>query len=88
MIGPDDLSQDLGVPGLLGDPKMVAATERVVEVCTERGVPWGFSCQDMAAAEKWLARGIRWMPFANDAAVLFNTFSGAAAGLKKLSGRA
>jgi 2-keto-3-deoxy-L-rhamnonate aldolase RhmA len=88
MIGPDDLSQDLGVPGLLNDPKMLEATERVIAVCTGRGMPWGFSCQDLAAAERWLARGISWMPFANDAAVLFNAFSGAAAGLKKLSNRA
>jgi 2-keto-3-deoxy-L-rhamnonate aldolase RhmA len=70
MIGPDDLSQDLGVPGLLGDPKMVAATERVIEVCTERRVPWGFSCQDMAAAPlnvlnstaASFAKGIQLMP--------------------------
>jgi 2-keto-3-deoxy-L-rhamnonate aldolase RhmA len=88
MIGPDDLSQDLGVPGLLGDPKMVAATERVIAVCEEKRIPWGFSCQDLQAAEKWLARGIKWMPFANDAAILFNSFSAASTGLKKLSHRA
>jgi len=87
MIGPDDLSQDLGVPGLMNDPRMTAATERVIEVCTARGVPWGFSCQDLASGERWLARGIRWMPFANDAAVLFNSFSGAAKGLKAAAGR-
>ena len=88
MIGPDDLSQDLGVPGRLDDPRMLAATERVIDVCTAKGIPCGFSCQDMASAERWLRRGIRWMPFANDAAVLFNAFSGAAEGLKRLSGRA
>lgn len=88
MIGPDDLSQDLGVPGQMSHPTMTAATERVIEVCTGRGIPWGFSCQDLAAGEKWLARGIRWMPFANDAAILFNAFSGAAKGLKSLAGRA
>lgn len=87
MIGPDDLSQDLGVPGLMNHPKMIAATERVIEVCSAKDIPWGFSCQDLAAGEKWLARGIRWMPFANDAAILFNAFSGAAKGLKALSDR-
>jgi 2-keto-3-deoxy-L-rhamnonate aldolase RhmA len=87
MIGPDDLSQDLGVPGLLNDPKMQAATDRVIAVCDEKNIPWGFSCQDLQAAEKWLGRGIKWMPFANDAAILFNSFSAAATGLKKLSQR-
>lgn len=88
MIGPDDLSQNLGVPGQLQHPKMQAATERVIEVCSAKKVPWGFSCQDLAAAERWLARGIRWVPFANDAAVLFNAYHAAAAGLKTLAGRA
>jgi len=88
MIGPDDLSQDLGVPGLLSDPKMQAATERMITICSEKGIPWGFSCQDLEAAEKWLARGIRWMPFVNDATILFNSFSAASIALRKLAGRA
>ncbi len=87
MIGPDDLSQNLGVPGRLGDPKMIAATEHVISVCDKAGVPWGFSCQNLEDARKWLDRGLRWMPFANDAAVLFNTFSGTSAALKAHAGR-
>ncbi|GGE53797.1 aldolase [Agaricicola taiwanensis] len=82
MIGPDDLSQDLGVPGLVKHPKMEAATERVIEVCTEKKIPWGFSVQDVATGKKWIERGIGWMPFANDANVLFNAFSAAASELK------
>jgi 2-keto-3-deoxy-L-rhamnonate aldolase RhmA len=87
MIGPDDLSQALGVPGQLDHPKLEAAREQVIEVCSRHKVPWGFSCQDVASAQKWLARGIQWMPYQNDAAALFNTFSGAATQLKKLAGR-
>lgn len=87
MIGPDDLSQNLGIPGLLRDPKMIAATERVIEVCETAGIPWGFSCQTVEDASSWLDRGIRWMPFANDAAILFNAFSGASGALKAHSGR-
>lgn len=82
MIGPDDLSQDLGVPGLVKHPKMEAATERVIEVCTAKNIPWGFSVQDVATGRKWIERGIGWMPFANDANVLFNAFSAAASELK------
>lgn len=87
MIGPDDLSQDLGVPGQLKHPKMEAATERVIAVCEEAGVPWGFSCQDIPTAQRWLDRGIRWVPFANDAAILFNAFSETAGALKAHAGR-
>lgn len=87
MVGPDDLSQDLGVPADLQNPKVVEALEHIIDVCSRHDVPWGWSCQDPVAAQKWLKRGIRWMPYSNDVAVLFNTFSAAAADLKKLSGR-
>ncbi|WP_426955744.1 HpcH/HpaI aldolase family protein [Muricoccus radiodurans] len=87
MVGPDDLSQALGVPGEMSHPLMRAAFDRVAEVCTARNVPFGWSSADMKAAEANLAKGLRWMPFANDAAVLFNAFSGAAQGLKSLAAR-
>ncbi len=88
MIGPDDLSQALGVPGELSHPKMAAAKERVIEVCGDAGVPWGFSCQTIDDGKQWIDRGLQWLPFANDAAVLFNQFSGAAGALKSHAGRA
>jgi len=87
MVGPDDLSQDLGVPGEMQHPKMLEAVEHVITVCERHDVPWGFSAQDQVSAAKWIKRGIRWMPYANDAAVLFNAFSAAAAELKKTAGR-
>ncbi|MBA2964453.1 MULTISPECIES: HpcH/HpaI aldolase family protein [Ramlibacter] len=87
MVGPDDLSQDLGVPGDLQHPSMVAAIEHVIATCDSNGVPWGFSAQDPASAAKWIQRGICWMPYANDAAALFNTFSNAAKQLKESAGR-
>ncbi len=87
MVGPDDLSQDLGVPGDMKHPKLTDALEHVIATCDKHNVPWGFSCQDRESADKWIKRGISWMPYANDAAALFNTFSSAAADLKKMSGR-
>lgn len=87
MVGPDDLSQDLGVPGDMQHPRMTEAIEHVIAVCSRHDIPWGFSSQDQATAARWLDRGIRWMPYANDAAVLFNTFSAAATALKKAAGR-
>lgn len=81
MIGPDDLSQALGVPGELSHPKMAAARERVIDVCSAAGVPWGFSSQTVDDAQGWIDKGMRWVPFMNDAAVLMKTFSEAAGAL-------
>lgn len=87
MIGPDDLTHDLGVPGDMNHASYLSAVEHTIATCEHHNVPWGFSCQNLEAAEKWITRGIRWMPYANDAAVLFNTFNTAATGLKKLAAR-
>lgn len=87
MIGPDDLTQDLGIPGEMQHPRYLEAVEHVIATCSKHEVPWGFSCQDLASAERWIARGIRWMPFSNDVNSLFNTFSQAASGLKRLADR-
>ncbi|HWK13188.1 MAG TPA: aldolase/citrate lyase family protein [Rhizobiaceae bacterium] len=87
MIGPDDLSQNLGVPGQLGHRLMNEATERVIEVCTAKKIPWGFSCQSIEAGRKWLDRGIQWMPLSNDANAIFNTFAPLASGLKAAAKR-
>lgn len=87
MIGPDDLSQNLGVPGQMKHPLMLEATEHVINTCTKHGVTWGFSCQDTESAKQWIERGIGWMPYSNDANALFNTFNQAATALKKIAGR-
>ncbi|OZI59262.1 HpcH/HpaI aldolase family protein [Bordetella genomosp. 4] len=87
MIGPDDLTQDLGIPGDMQHPLYQEAVEHVIATCSQHGIPWGFSCQDLNAAERWIARGIHWMPFSNDVNALFNTFNTAAAGLKRLAAR-
>ena len=75
MIGPDDLSQALGVPGLMKHERMEAARERVIEVCDEHDVPWGFSCADADTARHWMERGMRWVPLSNDANILFSAYA-------------
>jgi len=87
MIGPDDLTQDLGIPGDTKHPRYGEAVEHVIAVCSRYGITWGFSCQDLPTAEAWIARGIKWMPYSNDVNSLFNNFSQAATGLKRLAAR-
>jgi 2-keto-3-deoxy-L-rhamnonate aldolase RhmA len=43
MIGPDDLSQDLGVPGEMQAPILLEAFEEVFAKCKAAGVPYGLS---------------------------------------------
>lgn len=88
MVGPDDLSQDLGVPGQLTHPKVTEAVERIFAICKANGVPYGMSCHNAEMAEKLVARGATWLPYSNDAAMVFNAATGIVPQLMKIGGRA
>lgn len=87
IIGPDDLSQDLGVPGQLDHPLVETAREQVVETCVRLGVACGFSCHSTEMASKWIERGVTFIPYSNDAAMVFNAAKEMAPKLKSLGGR-
>lgn len=41
MVGPYDISGSLGIPGRLNDPKVLKASERVIEACARKGKTCG-----------------------------------------------
>jgi 2-keto-3-deoxy-L-rhamnonate aldolase RhmA len=88
MIGPDDLSQDLGVPADMQAPILLEAYEEIFAHCREAGIPYGLSAQTPAAAQKWIDKGVTWIPYQNDAAMVLNTARAAVPELRKVGGRA
>lgn len=88
MIGPDDLSQELGIPGDLQNPRMQEAYERIFEICRRRRVPYGLSCHSPELAQKWYAKGCTWLPYSNDAAQVLNAYRAVVPQLMKIGGRA
>jgi 2-keto-3-deoxy-L-rhamnonate aldolase RhmA len=86
-IGPDDLSQDLGVPGQLDHLTMLEATERIFATCKSQSVPVGISCHNPEMAAKRVAQGATWIPYQNDAAMVFNTIMPVVPELMKIGGR-
>jgi 2-keto-3-deoxy-L-rhamnonate aldolase RhmA len=56
-LGPYDLSASLGHPGNIGHPTVVAAIDRVTEVCQAAGMPLGYFGMDAAAVAPYVARG-------------------------------
>ncbi len=61
MVGPADLSFSLGVPGDFQHPKMVAAMEKLVEVCNRHGVAPGTQTRTLGLAKFWKERGMRFL---------------------------
>jgi 2-keto-3-deoxy-L-rhamnonate aldolase RhmA len=88
MIGPDDLSQDMGIPGELQNPKLLKAYDRIFEVCRKRDVPCGLSAQSAEMAKSWIDKGARWVPYQNDAAMVFNAAKAIVPKLMEIGGRA
>jgi 2-keto-3-deoxy-L-rhamnonate aldolase RhmA len=66
MLGMDDLSLSLGVPGNTRHPLAEAALERVVKTCKARGVPWGLHIPDAERLVQWLGRGLQLATFSSD----------------------
>ena len=87
MIGPDDLSQDLGIPGEMQNPKLLGAYDEVFAICHGRGVPYGLSAQSTEMAETWLSKGCTWIPYQNDAAMVLNAARAAVPKLMQAAGR-
>lgn len=87
MIGPDDLSQDLGVPGDLQAKILHEAYDEVFALCKKHGVTFGLSAQTPDMAGDWVAKGCRWIPYQNDAAMVFNSARVAVPKLHAVAGR-
>jgi len=88
MIGPDDLSQDLGVPGEMQAPILLEAYEEIFGICRKHGMPFGLSAQSPDMAANWIAKGALWVPYQNDAAMVLNAARTAVPKLHEVSGRA
>jgi 2-keto-3-deoxy-L-rhamnonate aldolase RhmA len=88
MIGPDDLSQDLGVPGELQAPVLLEAYEEIFAKCKAAGIPYGLSAQSPEMARTWVSKGCTWIPYQNDAAMVLNAARAVVPQLREIGGRA
>jgi 4-hydroxy-2-oxoheptanedioate aldolase len=56
-IGPMDLSQSLGVPGLVSHDSVQNAIEDILRTCLECNVPVGSVARDASGVAEWVRRG-------------------------------
>ena len=66
MMGPADLTMDMGIPGRFEDPAFVDACRRVIRACEANGVAPGIHVPDLAMAERWLSEGMRLLTYSYD----------------------
>jgi 2-keto-3-deoxy-L-rhamnonate aldolase RhmA len=81
-LGFTDLSIDLGIPGQIDHPRMVAITERVLALSQRHGVAAGAIGLQMDTMVHWAQKGMRFISYSNEVQMLQEAASSAARRLK------
>jgi len=72
-VGPNDLSQTVGVPGQIHHPEVTRRIERVIAACHRAGVAPGLHTYDVESAQGWLRKGIRLLGYSGDSSFIVDT---------------
>ena len=84
-LGYMDLSVDLGIPGQIEHPRMVAAIERLIDQAARRKIAAGIISPEMTTVAHWVERGMRFVSYATDAILLQEASRGAVVRLRGLN---
>jgi 2-keto-3-deoxy-L-rhamnonate aldolase RhmA len=82
LIGPNDLSISLGIPGEFTHPTMVEAIQNVVNNCERFHIAPGIHVGDMKTLLQWKDRGMKILTYSTDAALMMSAASEATRSLK------
>ena len=66
MIGPADLSHDMGISGQMDHPRMEEALREVIRQCNKYGVAPGIHLGNMEDVDKWVKEGMRFISYSYD----------------------
>ncbi len=83
-IGPNDLSQSLGVPGLTNHPVVEEQIEKVIKACQDHHVTPGIHVHRWEDAKKWLNKGMRLLLYLSDINMIMKAATEAMTELNKL----
>ncbi len=70
-IGPYDLSQSLGVPGDISNPKVLSAMIDIVERAKAKGKIVGTFTDDIELVEKWKNLGVQYISHSTDSGIFY-----------------
>lgn len=70
LVGPNDLSISMGIPGQTDHPKEIEAIESVIAACEKHGVAAGIHLPDAERLKEWMARGMRLITWSSDLGLL------------------
>lgn len=72
-VGPNDLTQSLGISGQFDHPKFIAALDRIISVAKVNNKYSGIHLMDPVALTPWIDRGMSCNLWSNDVAMLMES---------------
>ena len=84
MIGPTDLSINLGIPGQTDHAKFGNAADKIVAACEKNGKAAGIHVGSVKECERWAARGFRYLMCSAETAMLRSASNDMAAAMKEI----
>ena len=68
-LGPYDLSQSLGIPGQVHDPRVVDRMQEAVQEINQAGLSVGTFADSPETAKKWIDAGVRYVSLSVDTGI-------------------
>jgi 2-dehydro-3-deoxyglucarate aldolase/4-hydroxy-2-oxoheptanedioate aldolase len=82
-VGPNDLSQSMGIMGQMENPLFIEAVDKVIAAAKKRNKFAGIHMMSVEALEPWLKKGMNLNLWANDIIMMMNAAKAGLAKLKK-----
>jgi 2-keto-3-deoxy-L-rhamnonate aldolase RhmA len=82
-IGPNDLSQSMGIMGQMDNPDFIAAVQKVIDTAKAKKKFSGIHMMATAPLQKWIDKGMTLNLWGNDVTFLMNAAREGLAQLKK-----
>ncbi len=71
-IGPYDLSQALGIPGQIEDPRVLEKMQEIITVAKRKGKTIGVFADSLTQAQRWIAAGVQYIAYSVDVGLFYN----------------
>jgi 2-keto-3-deoxy-L-rhamnonate aldolase RhmA len=84
VIGPNDLSNSMGIPDQMGSEIMTKAIDKVVESAKKKGKASGIHIGNIEALRRWRAKGMTVLAFSTDIGFMYSASKSSLEELKRL----
>ncbi len=73
VMGPNDLSLSLGVPGQMDHPLLIEHIDKVIAACQRHGLVSGTHIGDLEALKGWIRKGMRLITYSSEVNFIIKT---------------